>query len=400
MSRVMSTSEKIEYFLPEELKVNPKFNIRMDGASDSISDDELKEDLRVNGQLEPCRARRLDDGSVELYFGHRRLKGISLLNMESEDGEDPMKVACIVDEASDAEALIAAASENLKRRDMNALEQAYLCKTLRAEFGWKGAKNTIQLAKAIGKSPAWINGREKLLTLPKEAQDRIKDGVMSADAALALTDVVPDKVVEVIENATEAQVNEPARKGKSGGAGKKGQVKAKHVVAAAKKLEAMDPNRKKRLTMGEFTDWLSGYRNSIPHLYAPVQEFVIYMLDKFIPGQGSTKTADKLFETLIQPACKGVKIAPEVDEKEAAKEAKAAKLKLDKETKANKLAESKAIQAQKQADKVKKLAEAKAVKIAKQEQARKARLGVKKSPVKKPVRPISSKSGRTVSEAK
>lgn len=350
--------EVLEYHLPENIVLNPKFNIRLAGASDSISDDELMADIKSNGQLEPCRARRTTDGKIELIFGHRRHLMITKLNMEAEPGNE-IKVACMVVDADDDQALQQAASENLKRKDMNALEQGNLCLIVREQKSWKGAKNTKNVAEFLGKSPAWVTGREKLTKLPQEAQDKIRDGVLSADAALMLPDVAVEQVGEVIAVATEAQASEPARKGKAGGAGKKGQVKAKHIVAAARKLDAVsDPKKKKRLTVGELADFFSQYRNSIPHLYAPVQDAVIYLLDKFIPGQGSVKTMTAKFDALIAPACHGTKVEPEVDEAEMKEQAKlAAKLAKVKEANDRKLAAAKVkSDARKVADDAKKAA--------------------------------------------
>lgn len=314
------------FLLPEDIELDPVVEIRGMGDND-LTDEELRQSLRENGQVQAVKVRPNDTGGFKLVAGHRRREQINLINLEAEAGTEPMKVMCIVSEMDDTKALMEACAENLQRKNLNAMQEAKLITKVRDQFNWKGGKNSKKVALFLGKSPAWVTEREKLLKLDEATQDKIAAGVLSGNAALVLPAVEADKVDEVIAEAKELQMAENVKKGTKVKVtdGKVQPLQAKHVKAAARKKKALKEGEFKALTKVEVLDVFAGYRNSIPHLYGPVQEFVIYLIDKFATGKGSIRTMESKFEAMIAPACKGAKCEPEAEEVKPVKKAKAVK---------------------------------------------------------------------------
>lgn len=330
-------NEQLIRLLPEEILTNPKFNIRSGAVrQDDLTDEELRTSLKIHGQGQPILLRRVDEG-YEIVAGHRRREQIGIINLTLEDGMEPMLVTGIVKDLSDAQALALAAAENLQRKNMNPMEDAALIQKIREEFKWKGGKNSKKVAEFLGKSPGWVTEREKLLALEEPIQADIQAGKLSAEAALVLPAVRPEMRGEVLAEAQMLQMAEKAKKGQKAIVkdGRIEPIKAKHIKAAARKKKALKPGEFKALNKNEILDLFAGYRNSVPHLYKPVQEFIIYLIDSFAAGKGSIRTAESKFDAMIAPVCKGEKCEPEQDEvKEPKKKpAKAAKVKAAKPAK-------------------------------------------------------------------
>lgn len=100
--------------LPLERIVPSPFQARFDFSGV----DELSEDIRANGVLQPVLVRVLENGQYELIAGERRLRASKLAGRQ----EIPAMVARNV---TDEQARLYGLRENLSRRDLNVYEQAH-----------------------------------------------------------------------------------------------------------------------------------------------------------------------------------------------------------------------------------------------------------------------------------
>ena len=83
---------------------------------------------------------------------------------------------------SDTEVLEVAIIENIQREDLNAIEEALGFRQLMTRFGHTQEK----LAEALSKSRSHVANLLRLLTLPTEVQDMVRDGALTAGHARAL----------------------------------------------------------------------------------------------------------------------------------------------------------------------------------------------------------------------
>ena len=84
--------------------------------------DELAENIKENGILQPLTATRLDNGSYQLIAGHRRLLAATKAGLET--------VPVIVLNKTEEEVAVLSVIENLQREDLNYFEQAMAIQSL------------------------------------------------------------------------------------------------------------------------------------------------------------------------------------------------------------------------------------------------------------------------------
>jgi len=168
-----SPEENIVYLNLEEIKPNP-LQPRKDFDSQSL--EELVASIKEKGILQPIIVRRQKDG-YELIAGERRLKAAKLLNLN--------KIPSIIRESKDEESLQLSLIENLQRRDLNPIEEAYAYKDLMERFNL----SQEEIAKVIGKARTTIANTLRLLNLPKEIQEEIRKGRISFGHAKVLLEI-------------------------------------------------------------------------------------------------------------------------------------------------------------------------------------------------------------------
>lgn len=145
--------------------------------SESLVD--LVESIKEHGILEPLVVARTPAG-YQLIAGERRWRAAKILGLKT--------VPVIVKKTSTRGMLEMALVENVQREDLNPIERAKGFQRLMDEFGLA----VSEIAKRIGKSPAYTSNTLRLLSLP----DAIKDGLISGDitegharAIAGLTDI-------------------------------------------------------------------------------------------------------------------------------------------------------------------------------------------------------------------
>jgi|GEM_PF-5898480 len=155
--------------------------------------DELKRNIAENGLLQPIIVRESGKGEFELIAGFRRLTAVRELGWE--------KIPAVIIPADEKEALIVALSENEIRKQLNDMEIAEMLSKMQ-ELGLKQR----EIAKRLGRSPAWVSQKLKLLKLPEKVQEAVKDGKMSGEAAVKLSKADEEVILKKIEEAEEKRI--------------------------------------------------------------------------------------------------------------------------------------------------------------------------------------------------
>ncbi|PCH75409.1 MAG: chromosome partitioning protein ParB [Rhodobacteraceae bacterium] len=155
----------------ERLVANPNQPRRSFAQSDL---DDLAASIREKGILQPLIVRETDGGKYEIVAGERRWRAAQLAQLH--------QVPVLVRDFDDVEVLEVAIIENIQRADLNAMEEATGFRQLMDSFGHTQEK----LAGALGKSRSHIANLLRLLTLPKDVQDLLREGKLSNGHARAL----------------------------------------------------------------------------------------------------------------------------------------------------------------------------------------------------------------------
>lgn len=163
-----------ERFVPvERLHPNPD-QPRRHFAREAL--EELAASIREKGVIQPLIVRPMPDApdSFQIVAGERRWRAAQLAQRH--------EVPVILRDFSDTEVLEIAIIENIQRADLNAVEEAQGYRQLMERFG----HTQERLAEALGKSRSHIANLLRLLTLPEEVQEHVREGRLSAGHARTL----------------------------------------------------------------------------------------------------------------------------------------------------------------------------------------------------------------------
>ena len=170
---------------------------------------ELASNIEKQGLLQPITVRvaksedvtDLETGDVttipcsyEIVCGERRFRAVSLLK-EKEDKENVAKIkahrkkseqfqtiSCIVREMTDDEAFDAMITENLQRKDVDPIEEAFAF----AQLSERG-RSYEDIALKFGKSARFVFDRIKLNSLIPELKERVRNGDIPLSGAMILS---------------------------------------------------------------------------------------------------------------------------------------------------------------------------------------------------------------------
>lgn len=135
---------------------------------------ELSASIKEHGVLQPLLVRPMADGSYRLVAGERRYRAARMAGVT----EVPVTIREMTDEEESIFALI----ENLHREDLNAIEEAQGIKTLIDTFGF----TQEEAAQKVGKSRTAVTNSLRLLNLPDDISNLVRDGKISMGHARAL----------------------------------------------------------------------------------------------------------------------------------------------------------------------------------------------------------------------
>ena len=134
---------------------------------------ELTDSIKQNGILQPLLVRKKGAG-YEIVAGERRYQAARAAGLT--------EVPVVIRDISDEDVFKLALIENLQRSDLTPLEEARGYRQLIKEKGL----TQEELAKALSKSRSAITNTIRLLDLPKEVQELVDDGSLSAGHARAI----------------------------------------------------------------------------------------------------------------------------------------------------------------------------------------------------------------------
>lgn len=134
---------------------------------------ELADSIREVGVLQPVLVVE-NKGRYRIVAGERRFRAARIAGLTA--------VPCIVRSFSADEQLEAALIENLQREDLNPMEEAQAIRALMDAAGY----TQEQVASRLGKSRPAVANVLRLLTLPDEVQDMVRQGLLSAGHARVL----------------------------------------------------------------------------------------------------------------------------------------------------------------------------------------------------------------------
>ncbi len=135
--------------------------------------EELAASIREKGILEPILVRH-DGAKYQIVAGERRWRAAQRAGLK--------EIPAVVREASDREAFELALVENLQRADLNAIEEAEAYDVLLRDHGL----TQEEISKRVGKERSSVANALRLLKLPDEVRDAVRDGRLDMGHARAL----------------------------------------------------------------------------------------------------------------------------------------------------------------------------------------------------------------------
>ncbi|KYG28688.1 nucleoid occlusion protein [Priestia endophytica] len=158
--------------------------------------EELAQTIRTHGIIQPIIVRKMTEGHFEIIAGERRWRAVQSLGW--------LTIPAIVKQFNDTETASVALIENLQREELTPIEEAVAYAKL-IEL-----HNLTQeaLAQRLGKGQSTIANKLRLLKLPEEVQDSIRQKLITERHARALISLkIPQKQVELLHEIIEKNLN-------------------------------------------------------------------------------------------------------------------------------------------------------------------------------------------------
>jgi len=219
---------RAELMLPvEKLEPNPQ-QPRMDFKQEEL--ESLADSIRQKGVIQPLIVRKKPGRDVyEIVAGERRWRAAQLAQLH--------EIPVVVRDLDDTEVLEIAIIENIQREDLNSIEEALGFRQLMTRFGHTQEK----LAEALSKSRSHVANLLRLLTLPVEVQEMVREGRLSAGHARALigNPKAEELAAQIISKGLSVRETERLVKEKPGSAvGERPQTHGPDKDADTRSLEA------------------------------------------------------------------------------------------------------------------------------------------------------------------
>lgn len=256
------------------------FNCR--GVITPIKVAELAADIRSNGLNYPIIVQpKVDAPGCPLDFriiaGHCRVKACEVIGWT--------KVPCMIRVGlTQVQALVLNLGENLKRQDLNLMQEATAIQRL-----WEAGLPRDSVAKQIGKSSSWVQVRYNLLSLPVEIQQEAAAGILNQQQIKQIYSLgTPEEQFEAVRKIKTAKQNGE----KLGNVGKK-KPKTLAIKKERKTAEMIEMSElmAKNLGYGLYTRamaWASG-NITTEELFADIKEARSNAVLKLKEGQLSVE---------------------------------------------------------------------------------------------------------------
>jgi len=135
----------------------------------------LADSIRQHGVLQPVVVRRAGDG-YQLVVGERRWRASQVAGLE--------RIPAVIVDVDDRKLLDLALVENVQRHDLNPIELGLAFRTMA-----EGGATQEQIGKRVGMDRSTVANHIRLLELPRDLQQDIEEGRISAGHAKALLGV-------------------------------------------------------------------------------------------------------------------------------------------------------------------------------------------------------------------
>ena len=158
----------------------------------------LADSIGQYGVLQPIIVRESDTlaGTYQIVAGERRWRAAKMAGLS--------EVPAVVLNGDDLKTAQISIIENVQREDLNAVEEAFAYKALIDKFGM----TQEQVAAKVGKNRSTVANLLRLLDLPDEILELLKDGQISAGharALLGLTD--PEKMFPLAQKIVDKDLS-------------------------------------------------------------------------------------------------------------------------------------------------------------------------------------------------
>jgi len=177
-TQTVESANKDLIFLPiSQMRANPK-QPRQDFSDQEIA--ELADSIKTLGVLQPILVRPLSgvqSSTYQVVAGERRYRAAIRAGLS--------QVPVIIKSLSDKETLEIGLVENVQRQGLNPIEEALGYQRLMDEF----SLTNNEVAERVGKDRATVANTARLLKLPEQVQDMVRDGRISVGHAKAILTV-------------------------------------------------------------------------------------------------------------------------------------------------------------------------------------------------------------------
>ena len=159
---------------------------------DQESIGQLADSIREQGVLQPLLVVPASGGRYRIIAGERRYRASRLAGLET--------VPCIVKDIDVIRQMEIALIENLQREDLNPMEAARGIQALMKQCGYTQEKVSTRL----GKSRPAVANLLRLLSLPEEVTEMVRDGLISAGHARVLAGIRdPEEQIRLAHRAAD-----------------------------------------------------------------------------------------------------------------------------------------------------------------------------------------------------
>ena len=159
---------------------------------DQESIGQLADSIRDQGVLQPLLVVPASGGRYRIIAGERRYRASRLAGLET--------VPCIVKDIDVIRQMEIALIENLQREDLNPMEAARGIQALMKQCGYTQEKVSARL----GKSRPAVANLLRLLSLPEEVTEMVRDGLISAGHARVLAGIRdPEEQIRLAHRAAD-----------------------------------------------------------------------------------------------------------------------------------------------------------------------------------------------------
>jgi ParB family chromosome partitioning protein len=158
---------------------------------------ELAEDIKTNGQINPCTIRK-KDGQLIILAGRNRKRACEMAGL---------KVACVIVECDDPTGNLILVNSNLnQRQELLPSEKALAYKLQKESYEAKGQKKTAAaVAEQNSENVKMIQRYIKLTNLSKELMDMVDAGRLPVMVGVELSNMTPDDMVIIFMYLREHQ---------------------------------------------------------------------------------------------------------------------------------------------------------------------------------------------------